>query len=263
LRVSNHAINPEIYMLIDDSFLTASTPLLDYHHPALRALTEQRGWKKLDEYQRIGAIYDFVRNDIQFGYNEDDTLTASRVLADGIGQCNTKATLFMALLRGAGIACRFHGFTIDKSLQKGAITGLAYALAPRNIIHSWVEVQFQDRWINMEGFILDAGYLGSLQRRFPEATSFCGYGAATPNLQAPAVPWRGTDTYIQKEGINGDLGVFSDPDAFYAIHCGNLRGVKRWLYRNIIRHAMNRNVERIRSARPADATNPACAEGGR
>lgn len=250
-------------MHLSDTTLTASTPLLDYHHPALRALTEERGWKNLDEYLRIGAIYDFVRNEIKFGYNEDDTLTASRVLADGIGQCNTKATLFMALLRGTGIACRFHGFTIDKSLQKGAITGLAYALAPRDIIHSWVEVWLEDRWINLEGFILDADYLVSLQRQFPKAASFSGYGAATTNLQAPAVSWRGTDTYIQKEGINGDLGVFSDPDAFYAIHGGNLRGAKRWLYRRVIRHAMNRNVERIRSARPADTTNSAYPEGDR
>lgn len=114
----------------------------------------------------------------------------------------------------AGIACRFHGFTIDKALQKGAITGLAYALAPRSIIHSWVEVQVQGRWVNLEGFILDDRYLGSLQRRFAGVKAFSGYGAATPNLQAPAVAWCGSDTYIQKEGINGDFGVFADPDTF-------------------------------------------------
>jgi transglutaminase-like putative cysteine protease len=184
---------------------------------------------------------------ILFGYNEDDTLPASRVLADGIGQCNTKGTLFMALLRGAGIACRFHGFTIDKALQKGAITGLAYALAPRSIIHSWVEVQVQGRWVNLEGFILDDRYLSSLQRRFAGVKAFSGYGAATPNLQAPAVAWCGSDTYIQKEGINGDFGVFADPDTFYARHGANLGGLKRWLYQHWIRHSMNRNVARIRA----------------
>jgi transglutaminase-like putative cysteine protease len=67
-------------------------------------------------------VYDFVRNEIAFGYNAGDELPASAVLADGIGQCNTKATLLMALMRAVGIACRFHGFTIDKPLQKGAIT---------------------------------------------------------------------------------------------------------------------------------------------
>lgn len=65
----------------------------------------------------------FVRDEVTFGYNASDDLPASRVLADHIGQCNTKGTLLMALLRAVGVACRFHRFTIDKALQKGAITG--------------------------------------------------------------------------------------------------------------------------------------------
>jgi transglutaminase-like putative cysteine protease len=230
------------------SLLTA-TPLLDVHHLDIEALVDGRGWRALPPYDRIGAVYDFVRNQIAFGYNEGDELPASSVLADGIGQCNTKSTLLMALLRAVGIPCRFHGFTIDKPLQKGAITGLAYWLAPQRIIHSWVEVSLEGRWIALEGFILDAPYLASLQRRFPQARRFCGYGAATPDLSAPGVEWRGQDTYIQKEGIADDFGVFDSPDAFYARHGSNLSGLKRWLYRRTIRHAMNRNVARIRESK--------------
>jgi hypothetical protein len=229
--------------------LLAATPLLDVHHPDIEALVDRRGWRALPLYDRIGAVYDFVRNEIAFGYNEGDELPASSVLADGIGQCNTKSTLLMALLRAVGIPCRFHGFTIDKPLQKGAITGLAYWLAPQRIIHSWVEVSLEGRWIALEGFILDQPYLASLQRRFPQARRFCGYGAATPDLSAPGVEWRGQDTYIQKEGIADDFGVFDSPDAFYARHGPNLSGLKRWLYRRVIRHAMNRNVARIRESK--------------
>jgi transglutaminase-like putative cysteine protease len=226
--------------------LTAPTPLLDFGHPRLQKLVTERGWARLPTPQRIGRIYDFVRNEIAFGYNTGDELSASQVLADGYGQCNTKATLFMALLRATGVPCRFHGFTIDKALQKGAITGLAYRLAPRSIIHSWVEVLLDDRWLNLEGFILDAAYLQRLQALNPGAQKFCGFGAATPNLQAPAVDWRGTDTYIQKDGINHDFGVFESPDAFYARHGSNLTGAKRWLYQHVVRHQMNRNVRSIR-----------------
>jgi transglutaminase-like putative cysteine protease len=228
--------------------LLAATPLLDIHHPEIESLVASRGWRNLSPYDRIGAVYDFVRNEIAFGYNEGDELPASRVLADGIGQCNTKSTLLMALLRAVGIPCRFHGFTIDKPLQKGAITGLAYWLAPQRIIHSWVEVSLEGRWIALEGFILDAPYLASLQRRFPQARRFCGFGAATPDLSAPGVEWRGQDTYIQKEGIADDFGVFDSPDAFYARHGSNLSGLKRWLYERVIRHAMNRNVARVRAS---------------
>jgi len=78
---------------------------------------------------------------------------------------------------------------------------------------------------------------------------FCGYGAARPVLSAPSVVWRGQDTSIQKEGIAEDFGVFDSPDAFYSRHGSNLSEVKRWLYRPVIRHAMNRSVARIRESK--------------
>lgn len=227
--------------------LLQPTRLLDFTHPAIEELIARRGWRQLPMFERIGAAYDFVRNEIAFGYNSSDELPASTVLADGIGQCNTKSTLLMALLRAVGIPCRFHGFTIEKTLQKGAITGLAYRLAPQRIIHSWLEVAYEGRWVNLEGFVLDATYLASLQRRFPDQQRFCGYGAATPDLSAPGVEWRGQDTYIQKDGIADDFGVFDDPDAFYARHGSNLSGLKRWLYSHAIRHRLNARVRRIRA----------------
>ena len=76
------------------------TPMLDFSAPAIQALIEQRDWHLLGEFDRIRAIYNYVRDEILFGYNTDDSIPASTVLADGYGQCNTKGTLFMALLRG-------------------------------------------------------------------------------------------------------------------------------------------------------------------
>lgn len=229
------------------SDLLAQTRLLDFHHPAIARLVAERGWVLLSERDRIGAIYNFVRDEIAFGYNASDELSASEVLNDGMGQCNTKGTLFMALLRAAGIACRFHGFTIDKELQKGAITGLPYLLAPRDIVHSWVEVWFGGRWVELEGFILDKQYLRALQQLFSSTEGpFCGYGVATPDLQSPPIEWKGENTYIQRDGINRDFGTFDDPDTFYEKHGSNLSGVKRWLYERVVRHWMNANVARIR-----------------
>ncbi|MCV2370749.1 transglutaminase-like domain-containing protein [Roseateles oligotrophus] len=229
--------------------LLLATPLLDYQHSSVAQLVAARGWRNLAEFERIGAIYDFVRNELPFGYNASDDMPASAVLADGYGQCNTKSTLLMALLRASGVACRLHGFTIDKALQKGAVSGIAFWLAPRNIVHSWVEVSFKNAWINLEGFILDQGYLAAVQERFAGQMAFCGYGIATPDLAAPAVQWRGSHTYIQKDGINQDFGLFDSPDAFYARHGVNLSGLKRWLYSKLIRHGMNRRVAKIRQGR--------------
>lgn len=232
---------------LQSALLLSETPLLDISSPALRALVSARCWAELPERERIGAIYDFVRNEIAFGYNAADDLPASSVLADGYGQCNTKVTLLMALLRLLGIPCRFHGFTIAKALQRGAIDGLAYWLAPASIIHSWTEVLFEGRWVALEGVILDTTYLSSLQRRFPDVKSYRGYGVATPDLANPPVTWSGTDTYIQKDGIDHDFGVFDSPDAFYAKYGSNLSGLRRWLYVHVVRQRMNRNVARVRN----------------
>lgn len=223
----------------------AETPMLDFRSGAIQALIEERSWSQLEPETRAGAAYDFVRNKILFGYNSNDTLPASRVLADGYGQCNTKGTLLMALLRALDIPCRFHGFTIDKGLQRGVVPELVYPLAPQNIIHSWVEVLLDGKWINLEGFILDQSVLGALQERFPDRISLCAYGAGTDCLQAPRVTWTGESTYIQKTGINHDFGVFDSPDEFYANH-RQLSGLRGLFYRFVVRHWMNRRVARIR-----------------
>ena len=205
----------------------SETPLLDYQNPAIQALIAQRGWAKLTEGERIGAAYDFVRDEVLFGYNSDDALPSSKVLADGYGQCNTTGTLLMALLRALGIPCRFHGFTIDKGLQRGVVPELVYPLAPRNIIHSWVEVQHRGEWLELEGFILDQAVLTALQAAFPDRTSLCAYGAGTDCLQEPNVAWAGQSTYIQKTGINRDFGVFDSRMPFTQI-IGNSRAFVGW-----------------------------------
>ncbi len=224
------------------------TPMLDFTHPDIQALVEQKGWQQLSEYDAIGEIYSYVRDDIQFGYNADDRLAASQVLKDGYGQCNTKGTLLMALLRAVGIPTRFHGFTIYNDLQKGAIPNYLFAIAPERIIHSWVEVSLNDKWINLEGYIIDRPYLEKVQARYSEqGTQFSGYGIATKCLSNPAIDWRGEDTYIQKEGIADDFGVYVQPDNFYREHGSNLSGIKKGLFRYLLRHLMNKNVNRIRA----------------
>ena len=232
----------------------SETALLDYGHASLRELIHDRGWESLPTRQRIGAVYTFVRDDIPFGYNQTDPIPASRVLADGYGQCNTKTILLMALLRGVGIPCHFHGATIHKQLQKGVVTGLWYRLAPTNIIHSWVEVLVDGRWLALEGVILDTGYLDGLRAWVPdERGAFLGYGVGTDDLANPPIDWRGVDTAIQMTGVNGDLGCYDSPDVFYAEYGANLSGFKDWLYRHVVRQRMNRKVASIRGCVPDES----------
>ncbi len=234
---------------INPAYLT-ETKILNFNNKNITALVQKQGWRSLSDYEKIGTIYDFVRNSISFGYNVSDNITASEVLFDGYGQCNTKGTLLMALLRAVSIPCRIHGFTIHKSLQRGVVPELVYPITPDNILHSWVEVFYDNRWIYLEGFILDDEYLTSLQKGFNNTNlGLCSYGVGTENLSKLQINWCGDDTFIQKTGINQDLGVFATPDEFYAKYHQNFSLWKRWFYQNIVRHWMNSRVKQMRKGK--------------
>ena len=221
--------------------------MLNYSDERIQRLIKDRKWKNADKFECLKAIYNFVRDEILFGYNVDDSIPASQVLSDGYGQCNTKGTLFMALLRACGIPCRVHGFTIDKKLQKGAMTGFVYKSAPKNVFHSWVEVYFEEQWYELEAFILDKAYLTKLQEKNSDCIgAFCGYGVAVKDFKHPVIDFDRNNTYIQSKGINQDFGVYDSPDELLKEHHQEISGVKAFLYRNLGRHLMNRNVRRIR-----------------
>lgn len=61
------------------------TTMLDYSNEKIQKLIKERKWNELDEFECIRDIYNFVRDEILFGYNIDDSLPASKVLADGFG----------------------------------------------------------------------------------------------------------------------------------------------------------------------------------
>ena len=90
-------------------------------------------------------------------------------------------------------------------------------------------------------------YLSGVRAHTGCSGPFLGYGVGTDNLADPPIEWRGTDTVVQATGIDQEFGVYDDPDSFYRAHGVNARGLKRWLYSQIMRKAMNRRVARIRA----------------
>ena len=225
----------------------SQTHMLDYDNYKIQELIRKRGWRELPEFERIRSIYNFIRDEIRFGYNVDDSIPASKVLKDGYGQCNTKGTLFMALLRAVGIPCRVHGFTIRKELQEGAMTGFVYKQAPKNIFHSWVEVYLEGKWYELEAFIIDKDYLGKLQKKNSNCTgAFCKYGVGVEDFKNPVIDFNRNNTYIQSTGINQDFGIYDSPDALLKEHHQEMGFIKKLAFRYYGRHMMNRNVKKIR-----------------
>lgn len=224
------------------------TKMLDFSNNDIQQLIADKGWILQTDFEKIKSIYEYVRDKIKFGYNIDDSIPASRVLSDGYGQCNTKGTLFMALLRAVHIPCRVHGFTIDKKVQKGAMTGIVYKFSPNNVFHSWVEVYLDGVWYELEAFILDKEYLHKLQTANLDCEgAFCGYGVAVKDFKHPIIDFNRNNTYIQSEGINQDFGIYDSPDELLQEHQQEMSIIKAFAYRNLGRHLMNRNVREIRN----------------
>lgn len=231
---------------MESKYLVA-TRLLDLGHADIQRLLEERRWRTLPGFEQIKAIYDFVRDEIKLGYNARDDLPASAVLADGYGQCNTKASLLMALFRAIGWPCRLQAAWVDKRLQANVIPPLLYALSPSRILHTWVEILHDSRWIGLEGVIVDRPFLTAVQSANPGCKgAYCGLAIATPALADPPIDWLGDETLIQHTAIVEAIGVFDAPDDLYANHRQALGPVRDFLYQHVVRHWMNRRVSAIR-----------------
>ncbi len=223
------------------------TAMLNYRSQEITDLMIKHKWNDLNEFDKIGAIYDYVQNAILLGYNRYDHLAATQVLAEGIGQCNTKATLLMALLRAVGVPCRLHGTKVTKVFQRSLMPKIMAKLAPSLLVHTWVEVFYHGKWLSLEGVITDKKYISGLQTMFPDHRSkFFDYAVAVQDFHNLQIDWKGKNTMVQQQAVVEDLGVFDSPDEFYASYRQEYRGLKKFMYENFGRKIMTKVVAKIR-----------------
>ena len=215
-----------------DEYLQA-TRLVDLDSPAVKETAARLVQGTSAPREAAIRIYDFCRDEIKFGYNRRDDIPASEVLRDGYGQCNTKSVLLVALLRAADIQARFHLAQVDKAVQWGMMPPLAYRFAPDKVTHSWVEVYLNDRWIVLEGVIMDKPYFLAARRLLLESGRSVGYAIGLPTetlvncADGRCIDWDGaSDVICQMRAVVADFGPAADPEEFYHQHTvSGLRGV--------------------------------------
>jgi hypothetical protein len=238
----------------DPGAYLGATRYLDLQHPKIRALAERLTASASCASERAVRIHDFVRDAIPFGWAPAfDRQAASEVLASGVGFCNTKSTLFIALLRASGIPSRLHvaGITVGV---------LEQLIDPRSayVDHSWTELWLDDRWIKLDSYVMDRQLfcraLALLRRR--GGTVGCGLHVHG------AIDWDGAgDCFVQfvddgsTPGFSDcDFGIWHDIGEFNS--SGRARTPQSPLVRLILRTLLrgaNRRVRAIR-ALPADAS---------
>ena len=225
--------------------------LLDYPHPAIKQLIVSKGWDTpKTKADLIGEVYTFVRDEIAYGYTRSFSIPASQILTSAYGNCITKSTLLMALLRAVGIPCRFHAMTIRKVIFRGLLPKLSYKLVIKHPYHAWIEIQYNNKWLAMEGHIVDRPYIAKLQAKFPDYMgSFYGYGIAVLNFRNPDNRWNEDSTYVQNQAIEEDLGIFDTPDDFFSQYPESIAYTQSLRYRAIIRGKLNKSIMAVRASR--------------
>ena len=191
--------------------------IFDVNSPAIMDLIKERNWLKLVEKNKINRIFNFVKNDIVFGFSKKPLLSASHILSEGRGNALNKSILLKTLLDASGVLCRFHSFMVKKELYQGLSTQLNYNMLPSNLISAWVEVFYENQWLVVDGVLLDAVYFESLQNDFHEAQKeFVGFGCAVFLDNSIHTVWNGKNhTYCQRAAITRDLGVIEEFEWFF------------------------------------------------
>ncbi|ODS89256.1 MAG: hypothetical protein ABS44_05110 [Chryseobacterium sp. SCN 40-13] len=225
------------------------TNILDYSDRSIQRIIEQRHWKSFDPIFRIRAIYNYVRDEIKFGYNDSNTLKSSKILVDELGNSNSKAILLMSFLRGSDIPCRIHGFIVDKSVLKGILEGIWFKLSPQKILHSSVEVFVDDDWYTLEGVMLDNEYINGLLKLKPDIReTFFAFELCEEGLEKLLSEKDLNDRFLMDRKEIEDIGVYESPDKLYYVHSQPFNPIKKFFFKNLVRHQMNKALDGIRKA---------------
>lgn len=213
-----------------DGFLE-SGGYIEADHPRIRALVAAITADLVETREKAVRIHDFVRDEVDFGWTSSFyRMPATDVLESGVGYCNTKATLFIAMLRAAGIPARQRFVDISSEVLRGFLTrGNPY------LDHSYTEVYLDGRWLGVDSYVVDLPLFRNSQRLLAQSGMKLGYGIHTNGVPT----WDGrSDSFIQfvNDGsvpslTTRDHGVFADVEEFYREVDGHdkLSGLNRFL----------------------------------
>ena len=176
---------------------------------------------------------------------------ASDVLASGKGYCNTKSTLFIALLRASGIPARQVFVDIDSDVLFGLVEpGTPY------VDHSYVEVFLDGHWVSTDAYIVDEDLFFPAQAKALSEQRLLAYGVH----QTGSNRFTGTEpSFCQfnhldpREISSRSWGVFADVGDFYSNasgHWNRLNGPIRFAF-GVLANSANRRADELRRQRYA------------
>lgn len=195
-----------------------NTPLLDIHHPRIRLLAVRLTQLQYGARDKARACFEHIRS-LPFGCIGSGTgVAALAVLQHGRGDCHTKSTLLVAMLRSLEIPSRLRFVSLRPDFLRGIID-----LGSQPIEHCCVEVLLDGQWQAIDSHVMDLELAAVARRRLKEEGRTLGYGMHVRG----SVDWDGRQSAFTPFVTDDrdslplkDWGVFDDPYQFYCSEPG-------------------------------------------
>jgi transglutaminase-like putative cysteine protease len=191
-----------------------NTPLLDIEHPKIRLLALRLTQLQQGDRNKALACFEHVRAMPFACLPDGNSVSALTVLRRGKGDCHTKSTLLVALLRAIDIPARLRFLTLRADFLRGVID-----LAGAPIEHCCVEVLIGDRWVAVDSHVVDPLLARAALARLAEEGLDLGYGMH----RRGATDWDGESQafspFVADDAASlpvHDWGPYDDPYQFYS-----------------------------------------------
>jgi transglutaminase-like putative cysteine protease len=230
----------------------SSTSLIETSHPRISALAKEITTRATNNRAAAMLIHNWVRDEIQFGISSRfyDT-TATQVLDEKVGYCNTKVSLFNALLRARGIPTRIRMMDLSAIVLNGLFDpGSPY------VDHAITEIFLDNRWIKIDSYIVDKPLADAARRKLAKQRKKAGFGIHSDGNS----DWDGqSDSFIQclnnesiKNYVLKDNGIFLDVADYYR-KASAPRNRQNFASKLMIRFGSNRINQQIQAVRTSSA----------
>jgi transglutaminase-like putative cysteine protease len=191
------------------------TAHINHDHPGIMAAARPILAQHTHPRDRALACFVLVRDQIKFGFSAGFwDVKASDVLARGIGFCNNKSTLFVALARACGLQARQVFVDINADVLGGLLNpGTPY------VDHSYAEIWIEGAWRATDAYIVDPPMFAAAQKRLNATGGLMGFGVHATGVNT----WDGLVPTFSQFNINDPRpigtrvwGPYRDVADFYA-----------------------------------------------
>lgn len=190
--------------------------IADYESREIQSVVAEILKGKESEEDKLEALFLYVRDSIKFGFlPKIDDYRASEILKAGIGQCNNKSGLFLAMCKASGIEARIHFSGIKKEIQRGLFRGITYKLMPSEISHSWIEVKIDGIWKQVDSYINDSDFYTSGKVQLKRENWKTGYSISCESGSSSSDFDLEGKSFVQMDAVTEDFEVYDDPAEFY------------------------------------------------